>query len=283
MLKLRTVFLAAVWFQALVLLLAPSPSQAAMEWSSLKQLGLDKEPLDVATSEDGRYLFILVNGEILAYSIPEYKLTDKIPVEPNFDRLATGKNNTLLLTSKPKKELRVLQLTMRHAFDLSGLAVKGPADAPVTIVVFSDFQCPYCASLQPLLQQVMEKFPKEAKIVEKNFPLQMHKFARQAATAALAAHRQDSFWEFHKKLFESMASLSDAKVQEIAKQLNLDMERFNRDLKDPAIQNLISRDLQEGSPAGVRGTPTIFVNGKLIANRSLEGFQQMIGEELKKK
>jgi protein-disulfide isomerase len=130
---------------------------------------------------------------------------------------------------------------------------------------------------------VLEKFPKEVKIVEKNFPLQMHKFARQAATAALAANKQGKFWEFHKKLFESISSLSDAKVQEIATQLGLDMDKFNKDLKDPAIQNIITRDLQEGTAAGVRGTPTIFVNGLPLANRSLEGFEQAIKQELKKK
>ena len=115
-LKTRIAVLAVVLIQSLVLLLAPCPSQAAMEWSSLKQLGLDKEPLDVATSEDGRLVFVLVSGEVLAYSVPDYKLTDRIPVEANFDRLIVGKNNTLLLTSKSKKELRVIQLTVRHSF-----------------------------------------------------------------------------------------------------------------------------------------------------------------------
>lgn len=130
---------------------------------------------------------------------------------------------------------------------------------------------------------MLEKFPKQVKIVEKNFPLQMHRFARQAATAALAAQRQGKFWEFHKKLFASHQSLSDAKIQEIATQLGLDMDKFNKDLKDPAIQNIINRDLHEGSAAGVRGTPTIFVNGLLLTNRSIEGFEQAIERELKKK
>jgi protein-disulfide isomerase len=129
---------------------------------------------------------------------------------------------------------------------------------------------------------VLDKYPKEVKLAFKNFPLQSHKFARQAATAALAANKQGKFWEFHHKIFENQKALSDAKVQEIAKELGLDIEKFNRDLTDPAIENLINRDLKDGNQAGVRGTPTIFINGKLLNNRSLRGFEQMINAESKK-
>ncbi len=138
--RARVFLLAGLIVTALILLALPCRSQAEMEWSGLKQLGIEKEPLDVATSEDGRFVFVLVSGEILAYSVPDYKLTDRIPVEANFDRLVLGKNNTLLLTSRSKKELRVIQLTFRHSFNLAGLAVKGPADAPVLIAIFSDYQ-----------------------------------------------------------------------------------------------------------------------------------------------
>jgi protein-disulfide isomerase len=137
--------------------------------------------------------------------------------------------------------------------------------------------------LEPLLQQVLEKNPKDIKLVIKHFPLNMHKFARKASVAALAADTQGKFWEFHNKLFENLKSLNDAKVQEIAKELGLDLNQFNQDMKDPKIQNLINRDLMNGQQAGVRGTPTIFVNGKMLLNRSLQGFQQMIEAELTKK
>ncbi len=111
----------------------------------------------------------------------------------------------------------------------------------------------------------------------------MHQFARKASSAALAADRQGKFREYHHKLFEAGQSLSDAKIQDIAKELGLDMEKFNKDLNDPAFQNLISRDLIEGNQAEVQGTPTLFVNGKSIKNRSFEGFQQMIEAELNKR
>ena len=134
----------------------------------------------------------------------------------------------------------------------------------------------------PLLEQVLEKNPKDVKLVYKNFPLRNHKFARPAAIAALAAGKQGKFWEFHDLLFKDYNRLNEQKFQEIARELNLDMEQFEKDQKDPEILALISRDMSEGGRAGVRGTPTLFVNGRLLKNRSLEGFQDMIDKEVKK-
>lgn len=130
---------------------------------------------------------------------------------------------------------------------------------------------------------MLEKNPKEVKLVFKNFPLTKHRFAIKAATAALAANKQGKFWEFHDRLFENYKNLNDTKIQEIAKELALDMERFNKDMKDPAIQKLIFRDMKDARQAGVRGIPTVFINGKLLrSRRGLRGFQQMIDAELKK-
>ena len=130
---------------------------------------------------------------------------------------------------------------------------------------------------------MLEKYPKEVKLVMKHFPLPMHSYARKAAIAALAAEKQGKFWEIHEKLFASQKELNDAKVEGIARDLGLDMARFNQDLKDPATASMIDRDLNNGRQAQVRGTPTIFVNGKLLNQRSLQGFQQVIEAELKKK
>ncbi len=112
----------------------------------------------------------------------------------------------------------------------------------------------------------------------------MHSYARKAAIAALAANKQGKFWEMHEKLFASQKELSDAKVEGIARDLGLDMARFNQDLKDPAIAAQVDRDLNNGRQAKVQGTPTIFINGKVYnQQRSLQGFQQFIDSELKKK
>jgi protein-disulfide isomerase len=130
---------------------------------------------------------------------------------------------------------------------------------------------------------VLEKYPHDVKLVIKHFPLSSHDYARKAATAALAAGKQGKFWELHEKLFANQNDLSDTKVGAIAGEMGLDMEQFNKDLKDPAIAALIDRDLNDGRQANIPGTPAVFVNGKLLNQRSLQGFQQAIEAELKKK
>jgi len=127
---------------------------------------------------------------------------------------------------------------------------------------------------------VFERYSKEMKLVFKNFPLRNHQFARPAALAALAANKQGKFWELHDQLYENYNRLSDQKIREIAQQVGLDMEKFNNDIKDPELKALIERDFQEGAEAGVRGIPTIFVNGRRLKNRSYQGFQAAIEKEL---
>ena len=133
----------------------------------------------------------------------------------------------------------------------------------------------------PELEQVLEKYPNQVKLVFKNFPLRNHKFSMQAAIAALAAEKQGKFWEFHDLLFKDYSHLNEQKIEEIAQQLKLNMEKFDKDRKDPQITAMINRDLAEGNQAGVRGTPTVFVNGRLLRNRGMAGFQELIEKALK--
>jgi len=134
----------------------------------------------------------------------------------------------------------------------------------------------------PVLEQVLEKNPNQVKLVFKNFPIRNHKFAMPAAVAALVAGKQGKFWEFHDLLFKDYNRLSEQKVNEIAQKLKLDIKKFEKDRKDPRIIELIRRDILEGNQAGVRGTPTIFINGRLLRNRSPAGFQELIEKALKK-
>ena len=131
---------------------------------------------------------------------------------------------------------------------------------------------------------MLEQYPNDVKLVFKNFPLtRIHKFAMNAAVAAQAANQQGKFWEYHDELFKNYNKLNDETFDETAQSLGLDMAQFKKDMENPALTALVQRDLKDGVDAGVRGTPTIFINGRLLQQRSLPGFKQVIDEELEKK
>jgi len=119
----------------------PQIVHADVDWSIIKQIELSGKPLDIAASGDGKWIFILVPGEILVYSISEDKITNRIPIDKDFDRIThSEKTNSLILTSSSSKRLKIIQGEPIHKIDLSGLPFKGPADAPVTVAVFDDYQ-----------------------------------------------------------------------------------------------------------------------------------------------
>ena len=131
---------------------------------------------------------------------------------------------------------------------------------------------------------MLEQYPNDVKLVFKNFPLtRIHKAAMNASIASLAAHQQGKFWEFHSELFKNYNKLNDEKFDEIAQSIGLDMEQFKQDMQNPALSAMVQRDLKDGVEAGVRGTPSIFINGRMLQQRSLPGFKQIIDEELAKK
>ncbi len=130
---------------------------------------------------------------------------------------------------------------------------------------------------------MLDKYPDNVKLVVKHFPLSNHKYAKKASKASLAANIQGKFWEFHRKLLKNYKVINEVKIQEIAGELGLDMGKFTTDMKLPDIESLIVRDVKNGRQVGVRGTPAIFVNGKILKNRSFRGFYQMIEAELKKR
>lgn len=160
--------------------------------------------------------------------------------------------------------------------------IKGPADAPITIVEFSDYQCPFCARSEPLVHQALSAYPTQAKLVFKHLPLvSIHPQAMPAALAAVAAQRQGKFWEMHEKLFANQRELGPEQLKQYAREIGLDMARFEADLQSDEVKAVVQDDMQLAQRVGVRGTPTIFVNGKLLQNRSLEGFKQIIEPALK--
>ncbi len=129
---------------------------------------------------------------------------------------------------------------------------------------------------------MIEKYPRQVKLVFKNLPLRNHTYARQAAAAALAAHAQGRFWDFHDALFASSKTLDDARVEEIRLSLDLDKDAFETQRKSPQVTGQIQKDIQWAREAGVRGTPTVFINGRLQRQRSLESFSAAVDAELQR-
>ncbi len=134
----------------------------------------------------------------------------------------------------------------------------------------------------PTLEQVLELYPQRVKIAFKHFPIKSHTYARKAAMATVAADRQGKFWAFHDRLFENFNDLGDDQVDAIVKALELDPEAFETALRDPEIARTVQKDQQDGLAAGVRGTPSIFVNGRRLNRRSIGDFRAAIEKALEK-
>ena len=169
-----------------------------------------------------------------------------------------------------------------HNLPVGTSPVRGPASAKVSIVAFEDFQCPFCAQSAQLIDTVLKQYPEGVNLVFKQLPLtQIHPFALNAAKASLAAQRQGKFWEMHDSLFKNMRMLQPDKVRGYAEEIGLDMARFDKDMASADLDTQIKEDVTLAQAVGVRGTPTIFVGGKLLQNRSLDGFKAMIDPVLK--
>ena len=161
---------------------------------------------------------------------------------------------------------------------------KGPATAPVTIVEFSDFQCPFCGRLTPTLKQVEQKYGDKVRLVFRQYPLPFHQYAQKAAEASLCAADQGKFWEMHDALFANQQALAVEQLKAKAAELGLNAEQFNSCLDSGKTAAAIQADMKEGSSVGVNGTPAMFINGRFINGAvPLEQITSVIDDELRRK
>jgi protein-disulfide isomerase len=168
-----------------------------------------------------------------------------------------------------------------HQVEIGGSPAKGAEGARVTIVEFSDFQCPYCGRVSPTLERLLTEYPEDVRIVYKHLPLSIHAQALPAAKAAVAAGRQGKFWEMHDLLFQNQTALGDARYVELAKSLGLDAARFEQDYRSPEVAAEVARDMNEARRLGVTGTPGFFVNGRFASGaRPYESFKAMVDAAL---
>jgi len=171
----------------------------------------------------------------------------------------------------------------RFPVEAGGGAAKGPENAKVTVVEFSDFQCPYCARARGLMENIAELYPNDVRIVYRHFPLAQHAEARPAAEASYCAQQQGKFWPYHDLLFDNMKELHAGIYERFAEELSLDMEAFNACRGAEATKKAVEIDEADGRDYGVQGTPSLFINGiKLIGVLPLPLVRIIIDHELQR-
>jgi protein-disulfide isomerase len=158
---------------------------------------------------------------------------------------------------------------------------RGPAKAPVTIVEFSDFQCPYCIKAEETVKQVLEAYPDKIRLVYRDFPLPMHPLAPKAAQASQCAQDQAKYWEMHDKMFASGGKLEVPDLKQYARDVGLDGDRFDKCLDSNEKEPVVKGHHEYGETLGVSGTPAFFINGRFLNGAvPIEEFKKIIDEEL---
>jgi protein-disulfide isomerase len=160
---------------------------------------------------------------------------------------------------------------------------RGQAKAPVTLVEFTDYQCPYCSRAQGTLKEIEAAHPKDLKVVNRQFPLPFHNRAKPSAEAALCAHEQGKYWEFRDKLFGNQQALEDTDYRKYAKEIGLNESKFDKCLTSHKYAAQVDADIADGQKYGVTGTPAFFINGEMISGaQPKEAFEQAVQTALSK-
>lgn len=235
-------------------------------------------------------IFCIVFGASVFFQVIHFSLTDKqlaiiaqnqqrILREISAIKLQQQNRNIAKFDQPPRPAIDYNKI---NQIDIGNSSIRGNKNALVTIVEFSDFQCPYSQMFHSIIQQILSAYPKDVRFVFKNFPLSFHALAKPTAKAALAAKEQGKYWEMLDALFQEGKSLSQDKIQEVAKKIGLDVKKFNSDLKgkDAQWERLIEEDIAAANKAQVRGTPTFFINGRFMQGRNLEDFKAAIDKIL---
>ena len=179
------------------------------------------------------------------------------------------------LKSPPGREPEEEDYLKIHEINIDNSPVLGKIEAPVTIVEFIDIQCPFCARFHPLVAAAVKAFPDKVKAVVKNYPLPFHQQAIPAAKAALAAGEQGKYWEMLDGLLKNSSNMNEKEFDTLAKELGLNVKKFQKDYKDKDAQwqEHIQKDISLGGQVEVRGTPTIYLNGRKTKARSIDSLK----------
>ncbi len=257
-------------------------SNGDLNWSEASMWTMDCTPKSFAQSLDNKRTFVLgTDSKIYIYQTEDGKLLGVMPVSEHvIDISIAPRGETIYLVEDDNKTFTALDISFRQQIDIGNSPVLGNPEAPLTLVVFSDFECPYCSKVEPLLHKLADDNKDTLKIVFKNLPLmRIHKRAEATALASLAAQNQGKFWEMHDRFFQTR-KLSDEDIVKAAEELGLNMEQFNKDWKSEETKQRLGEDIMAAEKAQVSGTPSLFLNGMPVKTRSAKDVQKMIDQAL---
>jgi protein-disulfide isomerase len=249
-----------------------------LNWSVQTTWPIPARPLDIAQSLDNKKVFILGNDAKVYIFTPEGKQLAVLPVEAGVKTIdISARGDMLYLVNHKTNSYTALDMSFSQKIDISQAPVRGKADAPVTLVLFSDFECPWCGKLEPVLAELLANNPDKLRIVFKHLPLSIHPQAEPAALATIAAQRQDKFWEMHDALFQ-VTTWNPNSINDIAVRIGLNMEKFKADLANPDIEERLLKDKADAQMADVTSTPSLFINSRPVRDRSLVALQKIVDE-----
>ena len=263
-------------------------AEAAKRGVSVQRL-LDNEVTSKVTlvTEEEVEKFFEANKAQIKPDADQAEIRDQIRGRLQSQKIATQREAFIESLRKTAKVAIHLQAPPVQRVDvpINGAPVKGAAKAPVTIVEFSDFHCPFCKRVLPTLKQIEEKYGDKVKIAFRDYPIdQLHPDARKAHEAARCATEQGKFWPYHDLLFENAPRTSREELTAYAKMVGLDVGRFGQCVSSGKYKEVVQKDIDEGARLGVTGTPAYFINGRLVSGaQPLERFAQVIDEELLRK
>jgi protein-disulfide isomerase len=185
---------------------------------------------------------------------------------------------------KGKTPVRIMLDPPRAVVSEANSPARGPSGAPIELIEFSDFQCPFCQRANPTVQQVLSTYGDRIRFVYRNYPLPSHPNARPAAEAAACAADQNKFWPYHDRLFANPSKLSTGDLKQHAADLGLDAGQFNTCVDTHKFKARVDADIEAGEQAGVNGTPAFFINGRMLSGaQPFDVFKRLIDDELEQK
>jgi len=251
-----------------------------LNWSVQASWPIPAKPVDIAQSLDNKKVFILGADSKVYIFTPDGKQLGALPVDSGVNAIdIAARGEMLYLVNDKTKTYTAIDVSFNQKIDVIGAPVRGAENAPVTLVLFSDFECPWCGKLEPTLAELLTKNPDKLRIVFKHLPLPMHQQAEPAALAAIAAQKQGKFWEMHDALFQT-TNWTPTVIDETAQRVGLNMAQYKADVASQEVQMQLAKDKADAQAADVVATPSMFVNGRPARDRSLPTLQKMVDEAL---